>query len=238
MKHTILLIIISIYSIVSLAQMTATKVNCQFELINDIDDDIDYNYNIADLRWRTLADDDIELSDNLKSNTFDIDNISNYADVAALIIDLEAWKLSCSTTSDTSGGGTSTDTLKVPVFNAYLSNPTTADTLYKCYGVSFTWLPSSSGTVDISASNGDVITFPANSNIPYWSNTFIDWIYYDATSAVGLIVSGFNCSRVDTSPCIELQPTIDCISDTVITCMGWQTASGVWRTSSGCWQTP
>jgi hypothetical protein len=131
------------------------------------------------------------------------------------------------------------DTLKGLVYTASAKVRTNRDTLYNCKSISFGRKSTASGTLILTFENGESESFNvANDDLPAWVNgEFISYLDYNATGAVGLIVNTLGCSQTDTEICAKVKPIFDCDLVIPITCLGWQSASGVWQTISGCWNT-
>jgi hypothetical protein len=131
------------------------------------------------------------------------------------------------------------DTLKGLVYTASAKVRTNRDTLYNCKSISFGRKSTASGTLILTFENGESESFNvANDDLPAWVNgEFISYLDYNATGAVGLIVNTLGCSQTDTEICAKVKPIFDCDLVIPITCLGWQSASGVWQTLSGCWNT-
>ena len=131
------------------------------------------------------------------------------------------------------------DTLKGLVYTASAKVRTNRDTLYNCNSISFGRKSTASGTLILTFENGESESFNvANDDLPAWVNgEFISYLDYNATGAVGLIVNTLGCSQTDTEICAKVKPIFDCDLVIPITCLGWQSASGVWQTISGCWNT-
>jgi hypothetical protein len=131
------------------------------------------------------------------------------------------------------------DTLKGLVYTASAKVRTNRDTLYNCKSISFGRKSTASGTLILTFENGESESFDiANDDLPAWVNgEFISYLDYNATGAVGLIVNTLGCSQTDTEICAKVKPIFDCDLVIPITCLGWQSASGVWQTLSGCWNT-
>jgi hypothetical protein len=131
------------------------------------------------------------------------------------------------------------DTLKGLVYTASAKVRTNRDTLYNCKSISFGRKSTASGTLILTFENGESESFDiANDDLPAWVNgEFISYLDYNATGAVGLIVNTLGCSQTDTEICAKVKPIFDCDLVIPITCLGWQSASGVWQTISGCWNT-
>ena len=131
------------------------------------------------------------------------------------------------------------DTLKGLVYTASAKVRTNRDTLYNCKSISFGRKSTASGTLVLTFENGESESFNvANDDLPAWVNgEFISYLDYNATGAVGLIVNTLGCSQTDTEICAKVKPIFDCDLVIPITCLGWQSASGVWQTLSGCWNT-
>jgi hypothetical protein len=131
------------------------------------------------------------------------------------------------------------DTLKGLVYTASAKVRTNRDTLYNCKSISFGRKSTASGTLILTFENGESESFDiANDDLPTWVNgEFISYLDYNATGAVGLIVNTLGCSQTDTEICAKVKPIFDCDLVIPITCLGWQSASGVWQTLSGCWNT-
>jgi len=131
------------------------------------------------------------------------------------------------------------DTLKGLVYTASAKVRTNRDTLFNCKSISFGRKNGASGTLILTFENGESESFNvANDDLPAWVNgEFISYLDYNATGAVGLIVNTLGCSQTDTEICAKVKPIFDCDLVIPITCLGWQSASGVWQTISGCWNT-
>jgi len=131
------------------------------------------------------------------------------------------------------------DTLKGLVYTASAKVRTNRDTLYNCKSISFGRKSTASGTLILTFENGESESFNvANDDLPAWVNgEFISYLDYNATGTVGLIVNTLGCSQTDTEICAKVKPIFDCDLVIPITCLGWQSASGVWQTISGCWNT-
>jgi hypothetical protein len=131
------------------------------------------------------------------------------------------------------------DTLKGLVYTASAKVRTNRDTLYNCKSISFGRKSTASGTLILTFENGESESFDVeNDDLPAWVNgEFISYLDYNATGAVGLIVNTLGCSQTDTEICAKVKPIFDCDLVIPITCLGWQSASGVWQTLSGCWNT-
>lgn len=131
------------------------------------------------------------------------------------------------------------DTLKGLVYTASAKVRTNRDTLYNCKSISFGRKNGASGTLVLTFENGESESFNvANDDLPAWVNgEFISYLDYNATGTVGLIVNTLGCSQTDTEICAKVKPIFDCELVIPITCLGWQSASGVWQTISGCWNT-
>jgi hypothetical protein len=131
------------------------------------------------------------------------------------------------------------DTLKGLVYTASAKVRTNRDTLYNCKSISFGRKSTASGTLILTFENGESESFNVeNDDLPAWVNgEFISYLDYNATGAVGLIVNTLGCSQTDTEICAKVKPIFDCDLVIPITCLGWQSASGVWQTLSGCWNT-
>jgi hypothetical protein len=131
------------------------------------------------------------------------------------------------------------DTLKGLVYTASAKVRTNRDTLYNCKSISFGRKSTASGTLILTFENGESESFNvANDDLPAWVNgEFISYLDYNATGTVGLIVNTLGCSQTDTEICAKVKPIFDCDLVIPITCLGWQSASGVWQTLSGCWNT-
>jgi hypothetical protein len=131
------------------------------------------------------------------------------------------------------------DTLKGLVYTASAKVRTNRDTLYNCKSISFGRKSTASGTLILTFENGESESFDiANDDLPAWVNgEFISYLDYNATGAVGLIVNTLGCSQTDTEICAKVKPIFNCDLVIPITCLGWQSASGVWQTLSGCWNT-
>jgi hypothetical protein len=124
------------------------------------------------------------------------------------------------------------DTLKGLVYTASAKVRTNRDTLYNCKSISFGRKSTASGTLILTFENGESESFNvANDDLPAWVNgEFISYLDYNATGAVGLIVNTLGCSQTDTEICAKVKPIFDCDLVIPITCLGWQSASGVWQT--------
>jgi hypothetical protein len=131
------------------------------------------------------------------------------------------------------------DTLKGLVYTASAKVRTNRDTLFNCKSISFGRKNGASGTLILTFENGESESFNvANDDLPAWVNgEFISYLDYNATGTVGLIVNTLGCSQTDTEICAKVKPIFDCDLVIPITCLGWQSASGVWQTLSGCWNT-
>lgn len=131
------------------------------------------------------------------------------------------------------------DTLKGLVYTASAKVRTNRDTLFNCKSISFGRKSTASGTLILTFENGESESFNvANDDLPAWVNgEFISYLDYNATGAVGLIVNTLGCSQTDTEICAKVKPIFNCDLVIPITCLGWQSASGVWQTLSGCWNT-
>ena len=131
------------------------------------------------------------------------------------------------------------DTLKGLVYTASAKVRTNRDTLYNCKSISFGRKSTASGTLILTFENGESESFNvANDDLPAWVNgEFISYLDYNATGAVGLIVNTLGCSQTSAQICAKVKPIFDCELVIPITCLGWQSASGVWSTLSGCWNT-
>jgi hypothetical protein len=131
------------------------------------------------------------------------------------------------------------DTLKGLVYTASAKVRTNRDTLYNCKSISFGRKSTASGTLILTFENGESESFDVeNDDLPAWVNgEFISYLDYNATGVVGLIVNTLGCSQTDTEICAKVKPIFDCDLVIPITCLGWQSASGVWQTLSGCWNT-
>jgi hypothetical protein len=131
------------------------------------------------------------------------------------------------------------DTLKGLVYTASAKVRTNRDTLYNCKSISFGRKSTASGTLILTFENGESESFDiANDDLPAWVNgEFISYLDYNATGAIGLIVNTLGCSQTDTEICAKVKPIFDCDLVIPITCLGWQSASGVWQTLNGCWNT-
>ena len=131
------------------------------------------------------------------------------------------------------------DTLKGLVYTPIAKVRTNRDTIYNCKSISFGRKSTASGTLVLTFENGESESFDiANDDLPAWVNgEFISYLDYNATGTVGLIVNTLGCSQTDTEICAKVKPIFDCDLVIPITCLGWQSASGVWQTISGCWNT-
>lgn len=131
------------------------------------------------------------------------------------------------------------DTSKGLVYTAIAKVRTNRDTLYNCKSISFGRKSNASGTLVLTYENGESESFDvANDDLPTWVNgSFISYLDYNATGAVGLIVNTLGCSQTDAEICAKIKPIFDCELVIPIGCLGWQSASGVWQSASGCWNT-